>query len=234
MSGSVIDSFRLEIAIASPRFASLLKSECVWFTQKDLHSIRRTVTLKTLSFQILRYRAPGLGVKIPGYLNTWTPEYLEPGLGFCHVDRLFLEAGRLFPIHHNRGAHWQLDSYRRFLCCKIVAIPGFAQSWRSSLFHLLSPFRIRNGESCKLRCSTIQHYCKSLTTKKGESAAPKIKTFNSHNEDNILSGGLPNFHIIILHMVGQPHQVSLCWQVWTTQTTHTLKNYFDRLDTLPL
>ena len=164
VSGSVIDSFRLEIAITSQRFASLLKSECVWFTQKYLHSIRRTVTLKTLSFQILRYRAPGLGVKIPGYLNTWTPEYLEPGLGFCHVDRLFL-AGRLFPIHHNRGAHWQLDFYRRFLCCKIVAIPGFAQSWRSSLFHLLSPFRIRNGECSKLinhpsygklRCCTIQ------------------------------------------------------------------------------
>ena len=138
VSGSVIDSFRLEIAIASQRFASLLKSECVWFTQKDLHSIRRTVTLKTLSFQILRYRAPGLGVKIPGYLNTWTPEYLEPGLGFCHVDRLFLEAGRLFPIHHNRGAHWQLDFYRRFLCCKIVASPGFCDNCNTSTTHMYS------------------------------------------------------------------------------------------------
>ena len=46
-----------------------------------------------------------------------------------------------------------------FFCCKILTA-GFAKSWRSSLFHLFTPLRIRNGENSSngmLRCSTIQH-----------------------------------------------------------------------------
>ena len=41
---------------------------------------------------------------------------------------------------------------QRHIFCKIVAA-GFAKSWRSSLFHLFSSFRIRNSEKFKIHPS---------------------------------------------------------------------------------